>query len=409
MRESICGVDGDSSEELSAEDDQAGDVGDGTNTMKIFSVYSHRDEDLRDELEVHLALLKHQDLIRSWHDREIVPGTDWNEAILEELESADLILLLVSSDFLASDFCYGTEMKRALERHEAREARAVPIILRECDWETAPFAKIQALPKNAQPVTSWRNKDEAWTSVSKGIRQILEDLAVIPERTDGDELAGVVTTGASSVTAVQDSGQAEYVDSPALLADDNDIEDEGLFDLVDKSNGHAAIATQTLMRIDAEIADLGRRMGERGKESEELKDPDGKLSPKNSKFIWNQVAMDMEQFSISMEARIPLYADQQLKMLDALTRAAKIQKEIVTDGETPGTVKTLKGLKAIIEKSSSQISSFRQTITSQGRHTTSFNRAKKKAASSVQKLLTELNAGHEMIEGTLKHLGPEGS
>ncbi len=152
--------------------------------LRLFYVYSHKDEGLRNELETHLTLLHRQGFISSWHDRKLVPGSDWEPAILRELELADAVLLLVSADFLASDFAYGREMKRALERHELGNARVVPIMLRECDWEHAPFAKLQALPMDAQPVTSWNNRDSAWTSVARGLRQIAEEMSVLVERQD---------------------------------------------------------------------------------------------------------------------------------------------------------------------------------------------------------------------------------
>ncbi len=146
--------------------------------VDVFFSYSHQDEALRDTLETHLSLLKREGRIRSWHDRKIVPGESWKDAIDEHLESAQLILLLVSSDFLASDYCYDLEMKRALERHEAGEARVVPIILRPCDWTSSPFAGLQGLPKDARPITTWENQDEAFLDVAKGLRRMLDELRI---------------------------------------------------------------------------------------------------------------------------------------------------------------------------------------------------------------------------------------
>lgn len=146
--------------------------------IEVFLAYSQKDEAYREDLEESLALLKRQEYILSWNDREIMAGQQWADQISEHLETARIILLMVSSSFLASDYCYGKEMKRALERHEAREAVVIPIIVRPCDWHGAPFAKIQALPKGARAITSWANKDEAWTDVAKGIRQAVEKLIV---------------------------------------------------------------------------------------------------------------------------------------------------------------------------------------------------------------------------------------
>ena len=99
-------------------------------------------------------------------------GQEWAGAIDEHLNRADVVLLLVSADFLASDYCYDREMTRALERDDAGDARVIPVILRSVDWHGAQFAKLQALPKDARPVTSWPDRDEAFTDVARGIRQV---------------------------------------------------------------------------------------------------------------------------------------------------------------------------------------------------------------------------------------------
>ncbi|MEM9482295.1 MAG: TIR domain-containing protein [Cyanobacteria bacterium P01_F01_bin.116] len=145
--------------------------------IEIFFSYSHRDEVLRDEMAKHLSILKRQGVIAAWYDRDIEVGSEWAADIDTHLNSAQVILLLISPDFLASDYCFDLEMKRAMERHEAREAYVVPIILRPVDWSGAPFGKLQALPKNAKPVTSWANLDEAFENVAKGIRRLVERLS----------------------------------------------------------------------------------------------------------------------------------------------------------------------------------------------------------------------------------------
>jgi hypothetical protein len=115
-------------------------------------------------------------VISTWHDRKIKPGDIWKGVIDENFQRADLILLLVSADFVASDYCYEIEMKTALERHERSEAKVVPIILRACQWRDAPFGRLQALPKDGKPVTSWPNRDEAWTDVAEGIKRTVEEI-----------------------------------------------------------------------------------------------------------------------------------------------------------------------------------------------------------------------------------------
>ena len=147
-----------------------------TNPIEVFYAYSHEDEDLRRQLENHLTILRRQGVITDWHDRKISAGTEWEGEIHEHLNTARIILLLVSSDFLASDYCYDVEMSRAMERHRAGEARVIPIILRYVDWEGTPFAGLQALPRNVMPVTQWKDQDEAFTNIARGIKKAVEDL-----------------------------------------------------------------------------------------------------------------------------------------------------------------------------------------------------------------------------------------
>jgi len=118
---------------------------------KIFFSYSHHDERDRDLLETHLAALRREGVIETWHDRRILAGRDWSGEISEHLESADIILLLISPYFIASDYCFDLEMKRALERHEAGEAVVVPVIIEHCDWHKLPFGKLQAIPTDGRP------------------------------------------------------------------------------------------------------------------------------------------------------------------------------------------------------------------------------------------------------------------
>ncbi|MFN0085904.1 MAG: toll/interleukin-1 receptor domain-containing protein [Blastocatellia bacterium] len=141
--------------------------------IRVFFSYSHRDEALRDELSKHLAILKRQGLVSEWHDRQIMAGKEWAGEIDENLDRADVILLLISVDFLASDYCYKIEMERAMQRHEAGEAVVIPIVLRPCLWSGAPFGRLQALPKNALPVTKWPTPDDGFTNVAEGIRALV--------------------------------------------------------------------------------------------------------------------------------------------------------------------------------------------------------------------------------------------
>lgn len=139
----------------------------------LFFSYSHKDEDLRDQLETHLAMLKYEGLIEAWHDRRIAAGDELNDSINANLDRADVILLLVSPDFLASKYCYDVEVAHAMERHAAGEARVIPVILRHCDWHHAPFGKLLAAPKDGRPVKAWADADEAFLDVAKQVRSAL--------------------------------------------------------------------------------------------------------------------------------------------------------------------------------------------------------------------------------------------
>jgi len=143
--------------------------------IEIFYSYSHKDEHLRAELETHLAILKQQGIITGWYDRRISAGKEWKGEIDKHLNTAAIVLLLISADFIASDYCYDVEMKRAMERHKAGEARVIPIILRPSDWKGTPFDGLQALPKDAKPVVNWRSHDEAFRDVEVGIRGVVEE------------------------------------------------------------------------------------------------------------------------------------------------------------------------------------------------------------------------------------------
>lgn len=149
-------------------------------SIEVFYSYSHKDEELRNELENHLSILRQQGIIDNWHDRRIGAGREWEGEIDEHLDTASIVLLLISSNFLASDYCYDIEMNRAMEHHEATQARVIPVILRPVDWNGAPFSKLQALPKDAKPVTSWGNQDEAFLDIAKGIRAAAEEVRTNP-------------------------------------------------------------------------------------------------------------------------------------------------------------------------------------------------------------------------------------
>src|SRR5437868_10967027 len=159
--------------------------------VKIFFCYAHEDEALLKKLKSHLRPLQRQGLIDVWHDRDIRAGSDWEREISHHLNTAQVILLLISPDFMDSDYCYGIEMKQAIERHARGEAFIIPIILRYVYWQGEPLGKLQALPTDAKPVTSssWHDLDEAFFNVVEGIRIVIDSLLVQQAKALGDTYA----------------------------------------------------------------------------------------------------------------------------------------------------------------------------------------------------------------------------
>lgn len=144
--------------------------------IQVFLSYAHKDETWREALVEQLAMLRREGRIRTWHDRDITAGEDWDQRISDRLEAAEVILLMVSPSFLASDYIWDVEVARAMEREQEKSARVVPIILRPCDWQPAPFGRLQALPKEGKPITTWDNQDQAFLDVAKGLRRLVEQL-----------------------------------------------------------------------------------------------------------------------------------------------------------------------------------------------------------------------------------------
>jgi hypothetical protein len=156
-------------------------------TKKIFISYSHKDEHHRDDFGEHLSMLQRNKIIDCWHDRKIIAGDEWKDCIDENLEKADIIIFLISPSFLASDYCYDVEVKRAIERQNAGTAKIISIIVRPCDWEECAFSKYQAVPKDALPITKWDDKDTAWLDTVKRIKAHIDEFKPVPIQ-ESDEI-----------------------------------------------------------------------------------------------------------------------------------------------------------------------------------------------------------------------------
>ncbi len=148
--------------------------------VTVFFAYSHEDEDLRNKLEIHLSTLKRQDMIETWHDRRIVAGKELDSEIDANLENSDIVLLLVSPYFIASDYCYNIEMQHAMKRHHNGEARVIPVILHPCDWQHTPLGKLRATPPDGKPVSKFPNQHDAFLAITMDIRRSVEEIAGSP-------------------------------------------------------------------------------------------------------------------------------------------------------------------------------------------------------------------------------------
>jgi hypothetical protein len=148
----------------------------GVKGLSVFISYSHVDEDLKNDLVKHLKPLERLGLIAEWHDRKLKAGTEWAPEISSKLKTADIILLLVSIDFINSDYCFDIELDEALKLHEEKKTRVIPVLARNCLWAQMPFAKLQALPTGAKALASWPNRDDAITDIANGIRLAAEEL-----------------------------------------------------------------------------------------------------------------------------------------------------------------------------------------------------------------------------------------
>jgi hypothetical protein len=176
---------------------------DPAKAVRVFYSYSHKDDKAREKLASHLVLLKRTGLIADWSDRLIDAGHDWQAKINQELEGADLILLLVSENFIASDFCWGKEMKRALERHDSGSAYVIPIILTPLFWQPAPFGKLQALPKDGKAIALWSPRNSGWKNVVEGIVKVAQAVGAGEklERAGTQPLTAVVVAPAPATAA----------------------------------------------------------------------------------------------------------------------------------------------------------------------------------------------------------------
>ena len=224
--------------------------------VDLFYSYAHEDEPLRDELAGHLKIMERRGVIRPWHDRCLAPGQTWDQEINTQLATADLVLLLVSADFINSDYIWGKELDVAMKRHASKEASVVPVMLRSVDITDAPFAALQGLPTDLRPVTSWPNRDEAWTDVAKGIRRTVEQIQAGWTETRPPMPAAVGFARGGSATPSMPPETSDDIARPIL----------GLGDMVPPVVGEPAsdpILERVLREVSTQVTQAARARGAR--------------------------------------------------------------------------------------------------------------------------------------------------
>ena len=212
-------------------------------TIEIFISYAHEDEKLMKKLEKQLIILQQHGYITTWNDRKINAGREWNHEINSHLAKAQIILLLISTDFMVSNYCYSVEVKEALKRHDIGECRVIPIILRPTFWKNAQFSKLQALPTNGKPVIDWKNKDKAFLDIAEGIQKVVEELSTATTSdtsailAEGNQKAGEIDTLLAQNSVLESGSEPKKLDENITddLPDWDTVfytdEDEPLFQL----------------------------------------------------------------------------------------------------------------------------------------------------------------------------------
>ena len=144
--------------------------------MRAFISYCHADKKLYERLKTHLKSLEREKLVEPWSDYEILPGSNIDDEIKHKMEESELFLLLISPDFIASDYCFGKELDHAINRHYSGTAKVIPIILEPCNLESiSELLKLKALPDEAVPISTFNNHNVAFSQVIEGLKLVISD------------------------------------------------------------------------------------------------------------------------------------------------------------------------------------------------------------------------------------------
>ena len=289
---------------------------------EVFFAYAREDKHLREELAKHLRILERKGVIATWHDFMIIAGDEFDTVIHKHLDNASIVLLLVSPDFLDSEYCYTIEMKRALERHRAGECRVIPVIIRPCSWRDTPLGDLHALPTNGKAITTWRSKDVAFQDVYKGIKTAVEKI-----------------TGTESEAEKSRGELSKFPDK-----DDQDVllQSERLIDEARAAGIKTPHAEELLMRTREELRngryrralELAVQTGKAAEQAElQHKQALGFINATERKLGYNPHLSKMAE-SLLAEARHAFSDGEYLKALDLAIRCSgEISKEL--DAKNP--------------------------------------------------------------------------
>ena len=182
----------------------------------MFISFAHEDQPFRDGVVEHLAMLRHDGLIDAWDDERIDPGSEWDAEIRRRLEAAQIVLLMVSSSFLSSQYIWQVELRRAIERHEAGDAYVIPVFCRDCDWQGAPFERLQGVPREGRPIAEVPSRDRAFKQVALAVRRAASRLRSASsnrgsERATGEAALAERSSGARILVVDDEPAVAELI------------------------------------------------------------------------------------------------------------------------------------------------------------------------------------------------------
>jgi hypothetical protein len=217
--------------------------------VDVMLSYAHKDQDLCDQLREHLSGLRRAKVINDWHDRQIDAGENWRAGIDDHLDRAHIVLLLVSSAFLSSDYCQDVEVRRAMERHRAGDAIVVPIVLRDCDWSNTPFGHLNKLPRHHPAVTLAPDRDQAFAEIARELKGIIERRWADVTTQSSDREAFAVP----KAIAAQEPALSVHVANLFIVVQ-KDVRTGPLFN-VDATLGNSGPTAATIQRLDAQLTD----------------------------------------------------------------------------------------------------------------------------------------------------------